>query len=425
MMIPVLQENTAYFDRGLNVWLEKTFQTRPLVYLNGPRQCGKSTLAKNLHSRGEANYISFDSPVILSAAKAEPAKLVQSLPEDRLNIIDEVQMAPEIFPYLKIAIDEKRARGKGAGLYLLTGSANLMALPRLAQALVGRMSVLTLLPFSSSEYRQTGLNFIEKLFKDKLEYRRYDDYALLDIITNSTFPEPALNPAIDRIQWFDDYLTTILQRDIRTVADIRNPLKTVMLLSVLAMRAGSLLNNSLAASEIGLDMKTWERYKAAAINTFIIFELPAWSKPNRLNKRIVKSPKVFFTDTNLLTYLMRRDLRDIYENDRITMGHIFENFIATEIMKNASSIADIEISYFRTSDQKEVDFVIEKSNGDTVGIEVKLQGVPDNHDFAGLKLFREAIGSRFKKGVVLYPGTELVSFGEDLWAVPVCYLWEG
>ncbi|GHV96541.1 ATPase [Spirochaetia bacterium] len=414
-----------YFDRGLEWWLEKTFKTRPLVYLNGPRQTGKSTLTRNLHIKGEANYISFDSPVILAAANADPAKFMQSLPAGKLNIIDEVQMAPEIFPYLKISVDESRTRGKGAGLYLLTGSANLMALPRLAEALVGRMSVVTLLPFSSSEYKQTGINFIENLFKDKLEYRRYKDYDLLDIIANSTFPEPALNPKIDRTQWFDDYLTTILQRDIRTVADIRNPIKTFNLLTVLTMRAGSLLNNSLAAAEIGLDIKTYERYKAAVVNTFIIFELPSWAKPNRLNKRIAKSPKLFFTDTNLLIYLMRRDLREMYKNDRTTMGHVFENFIATEIMKNAAPLADIEVSHFRTADQKEVDFVIEKSNGELIGVEVKLEGVPNNHDFAGLKLLREAVGTKFKKGVVVYSGTELVSFGDGLWAVPVCYFWEG
>ena len=415
----------GYFDRGLSKWLGETFKTRPLVYLAGPRQTGKSTLARNLHINKEANYLSFDSPVTLAAANTGPAEFIRSLPSEKLNIIDEVQMAPEIFPYLKMAIDENRTKNRGAGLYLLTGSANLMALPRLAEALVGRMSVLTLLPFSASEYRQTGLNFIEKLFGGKLEYRRYGDYDLPDIIAKATFPEPALNPAIDRTQWFDDYLTTLLQRDVRTVADIRNPVKTINLLTVLTMRAGSPLNNSLAAADAGLDIKTYERYKAAVVNTFIIFEVPAWAKPNRLNKRIAKSPKLFFTDTNLLAYLMRRDIREIYKNDRIAMGHVFENFIAAEIMKNASSLADVEVSHFRTSGQNEVDFVIEKSNGDAIGIEVKLESVPDKHDFSGLKLLKEALGGKFKKGVVVYPGTELVSFGEDLWAVPACYLWEG
>jgi predicted AAA+ superfamily ATPase len=416
-----------YYERDLEAYLHKTLNTRPLVYLRGPRQCGKSTLVKNLGLRKTAHYLSLDSPVNMAAAKTDPARFMQSLPAGRLNIIDEVQAVPEIFPYLKISIDEQRAKGsdKGysLGLYLLTGSADLMALPSLSEALVGRMAVLTLLPFSASEYKRTGINFITKLFDEKLEYRSYKSYDLLTIMHNATFPEPALNPAIDRHQWFGDYINTLFQRDIRAVADIRNPSKAIMLLSVLAMRAGGLLNNSQTAQETGLDIKTYERYKAAALNTFILFEIPAWSKPNRVNKRFTKSSKLFFTDTNLLAYLLRRDTADIYANDRITMGRLFENFIATEIMKNAVSLTGLEVSHFRTSDQKEVDFVLEKG-GKVIGIEAKLNAAPTVHDFAGLRLLKEATGDRFRLGVVMYPGTEMVPFGEDLWAIPICYLWK-
>ena len=425
MTIPEMQEITVeYSKRNLETWLEKTLKTRPLVYLNGPRQCGKSTLVKNfLLNDNNTNYLSFDSPVNLNAAKTDPAKFIESLPPNRINIIDEVQAVPEIFPYLKMGIDENRTKGKGTGLYLLTGSANLMALPHLSEALVGRMSVLTLLPFSSSEYKRTGINFITRLFEDKHEYRSYKPYNLLDIILNSSFPEPALNPAIDRTQWFGDYLNTLLQRDIRTVTEIRNPSKVIMLLSVLALRAGGLLNNSLAAQETDLDIKTYERYKTAAVNTFVLLEIPAWSKPNRINKRFTKSPKLFFTDTNLLVYLLRRELKNIYDNDPTTMGRLFENFIAGEIMKTAVLQPGVDVSHFRTSDQKEVDFVIEKE-GEVVGIEVKLNSTPNAHDFNGLKILKEATKDRFKLGIVIYTGTELVSFGEDFWAVPVCYLWE-
>ncbi|MCL2043767.1 MAG: ATP-binding protein [Treponema sp.] len=412
-----------YYRRTLEKWLEKTLETRPLIYLNGPRQCGKSTLSKNAYSEKRQMYLSFDSPVSLSAAKNDPAQFINSLAADKLKIIDEVQLAPEIFPYLKIEVDKYRKKGKGTKMFLLTGSANLMALPQLAEALVGRMSVLTLFPFSSSEYKRTGVNWISRLFEEKLKYRSFDPYNLLEIIKNATFPEPALFPKIDREQWFGDYLNTIIQRDVRTVADIREPAKMVMLFSLLAMRAGGLLNNSQIAQEAGLDIKTYERYKAAAINTFILFEIPAWTKPNHLNKRFTKSPKLFFTDTNLLVYLLRRKLKDIYTNDRTTMGHIFENFIATEIIKNASSLAGLEVAHFRTSDQKEVDFVLEKGN-EVIGIEVKLNASPNADDFKGLQLLKEAVRDRFKLGVVLYTGTELVSFGEKLWAVPVCYLWE-
>jgi len=425
MMIPKIQENPekiGYFKRNLESLMEKTLNTRPLVYLNGPRQCGKSTLAENIYQQKDINYLSLDSPVNLAAAKAEPAEFIKSLSGDRLNIIDEIQAVPEIFPYLKIEIDQRRKKGKNTGMFLLTGSANLMALPFLSEALVGRMSVLTLLPFSASEYKRTGVNFISKLFEEKPEFRSYSDYNLIEIIHNASFPEPVLNPDIDRTKWFGDYLNTLLQRDVQTVADIRNPLKIIKLLSSLAMRAGGLLNNSLVAQETGLDIKTYERYKTAAINTFILYEIQPWAAPNHINKRFTKSPKLFFSDTNLLIYLLRRNLKDIYSNDRITMGRLFENFVAAEIMKNAFSLTGVEVSHFRTSDQKEVDFVVEKSEA-LIGIEVKLSSNPAAGDFSGLKLLKKAAGDRFKLGIVIYSGNELVPFGENLWAVPVCYLW--
>ena len=412
-----------YYRRNLEKYLEKTLGSRPLVYLNGARQCGKSTLAKYLYPEKNCSYLSFDSPISLSSAKSDPGTFINSLPSDRIKIIDEVQLVPEIFPYLKIEVDKYREKARGAGLFLLTGSANLMALPRLAEALVGRMSVLNLFPFSSSEYKRSDVNFITRLFEEKPEYRSYKPYNLLEIIENATFPEPALNPGIEREQWFGDYLNSLIQRDVRSVADIREPSKMFMLFSILAMRAGSLLNNSQAAQETGLDIKTYERYKAAAINTFILFEIPAWSKPNHLNKRFTKSPKLFFTDTNLLVYLLRRKLKDIFYNDRSTMGHLFENFIAAEIIKNAVSINGLEISHFRTSDKKEVDFVLDKGN-EVIGIEVKLNSNPNVNDFNGLKLLKEAVKDRFKLGIIIYPGTTLIPFGEDFWAVPVCYLWK-
>jgi predicted AAA+ superfamily ATPase len=195
-----------------------------------------------------------------------------------------------------------------------------------------------------------------------------------------------------------------------------------MLLSILSMRAGGLINNAAVASEIGLDNKTYEKYKAAIINTFIIFELPPWATSSKINKRFTKSAKLFFNDTNLLVYLMRRDIREIYKNKESIMGHLFENFIASEIMKNTCYLPNVTVSHFRTTDNKEVDFVIERAQGDTIGIEVKLDSVVNENDFKGLKVLRKVVGEKFKKGIVLYTGTEIVTMGENFWAVPVCFL---
>jgi predicted AAA+ superfamily ATPase len=347
-----------YYSRQLNTFIEETAKTRPLIYLNGPRQTGKSTLAQNLKLAGKTNYITFDSPVILEAARSDPGNFIKNLPTDALNIIDEVQMAPSIFPYLKMAVDENRAAGKGKCRYLLTGSANIMALPSLSEALVGRMSVLTLLPFSTAEYQKKNINFIDRLFREKPEYKKYRRPSPVSVIQNATFPEPAIHKDIRPAQWFDDYLTTLIQRDIRSVADIRRPEKIITLLSLLALRAGSLLNNINVSSEAGMDTKTYNHYKAACSNTYIIFEIQPWAKPIRLNKRFTKSPKLYFTDTNLLAYLMRRDMDEIYKTDPVTMGHLFENFTACEVMKNTAGKHEYDVTVFRTQDNKEVDFMV-------------------------------------------------------------------
>jgi predicted AAA+ superfamily ATPase len=413
-----------YIARQLDKLLVQTIETRPLVYLNGARQAGKTTLTEHLAVGKEVRYTSFDSPLAMASARSDPVGFVKSLPKDALNVIDEAQMAPEIFRQLKVAVDESRKNGSNAGLYLLTGSAGVMMLPLLAEALVGRMSVLTLLPFSAAECRRTGKNFIESLWGDSLGYKKYGDADIVEVISDATYPEIALNREVKRTQWFDDYLTTILQRDVKTLADIRNPGNIVQLLVSLSQRVGSLLNNTSVMKETGLDAKTYAKYKGLLGNTFLTFEVEPWSKPNKLNKRFVKQSKLYFNDTNLLCYIMRRDLSDVYKTDPHTMGHIFENFIATEIMKNANSSIDVHVSQFNLSGGKEVDFVVENRNGEAVGLEVKLNNSLSDGDFSNMRTLREMLGEQFKKGVVIYTGNELAPFKDDMWAVPVNYLWE-
>ncbi|MDR2191411.1 MAG: ATP-binding protein [Endomicrobium sp.] len=409
-----------FLKRNLYQLLQKTIQTRPLVYLNGARQTGKSTLAQMFEN---SNYISFDSPFYSISAKSNPENFINKLPIDVLNIIDEIQTSKEIFPYLKIAIDKNRMKGKNSQLYLLTGSANLAALPSLSQALVGRMSVLTLFPLSTSEYYKTNFNFIEKLFDEDLFVKKFSDYNLLDAIVNATFPEIALDGAINRKQWFDDYLNTLLQRDIRGVDDIRNPDKILTLLAYITPRIGSLLNKASIQREVGLDFRTFEKYMGAIMKTFIISEIKPWAKPARIEKRFIRAPKIYFNDTNFMCYLMQRDIKEIYKNDAITMGHIFENFAAAEIIKNASSLVDVKVSVF-APEGKEVDFAIERPNGDTIGIEVKLDANLSQKDFNNLYNMRTMLGEKFKKGIVLYTGMDIIPMGDRVWALPASYLWD-
>jgi len=415
----------AYIRRLLEETVKDTVKTRPVVYLNGMRQCGKSTLAQNIYVEKKMNYITFDNPAVLVFAKNDPAGFLQQLPKNMLNIIDEIQLAPELFRYLKIAVDENRLVDKNRALYVLTGSANIFALPKLADALVGRLSVLTLYPFSVSEIKKTNVNFIKKLWNEDLTPQKYTRANIVNIISNATFPEIAMDRKKNRYQWFNDYLTTLLQRDVRTLADIKNPDYIYQLLVSLSQRAGGLLNNSNVMKETGFDAKTYEKYKALCSNTFITFEIPSWSRPNKLNKRFVKQKKLFFNDTCLLCHIMQRNIEEIYKNDKTTMGHVFENFIATEIMKAAKSAGPFSVSHFNPvqNQGKEVDFVIESSDGKIIGIEVKLDSTINEKDWANMNALRETVGTRFVKGVIIYTGTELIPVSRNIWAVPVNYLW--
>ena len=415
----------AYIHRLLEDNMKKTVKTRPVVYLNGMRQCGKSTLAQNISIGKNLHYITFDNPAHLSFAMNDPAGFLQQLPRNKLNIIDEVQLAPELFRYFKIAIDDNRLVDKNSALYVLTGSANIFALPKLADALVGRLSILTLYPFSVAEIKGTGVNFVDKLFHSDLTPGKYPRANIVSIILNATFPEIAMDRKKDRYLWFNDYLTTLLQRDVRTLSDIKNPDNIYQLLVSLSQRAGGLLNNSNIMKETGLDAKTYEKYKSLCNNTFLTFELPSWSKPNRLNKRFVKQKKLYFTDTCLLCHIMQRDLEEIYRNDKTTMGHIYENFIATEIIKAVKSLGSFNVSHFNPvqNQGKEVDFVIESPNGNIIGIEAKLDGTITEKDWVNINTLRETVGDRFKKGIIIYTGTELMQVSRNIWVVPVSYLW--
>ncbi len=412
-----------YLQRNITVELIKSIKTRPLTYLNGGRQVGKSTLCAHLPSDIKANHITFDSPLILNSAKTDPALFVESLPDDALNIIDEVQFAPEIFPYLKMKIDKNRLNGNTKQKFLLTGSANLLALPNLSETLVGRMSVLTLYPFSASEVCGYNSSLIDRLFNEDLKISKYANFDIVDIIKKATYPEIALDNTIDRIKWFDSYLTTILNRDVKSISDLKNPDLMIGLLSVLSARTGGLLNNTAIASEIGVDYRTYEKLLTFALNSFIIFNVKPWAKPNKLSKRYVKSPKLYYTDCNFLSYIMKRDLTEIYNTDKQTFGHIFENFVASELYKTAK-FNDIEISHYRTQSGSEADFVLENSNGDVIGIEVKSSKTVENKYTTGLKELKEVCKDKFQKGIVLYAGDEIFSIEDKIWAVPVCYFWK-
>lgn len=411
-----------YVHRCLKNKLLSALAVTPVVYLNGPRQAGKSTLVRHIAQKEfPSSYVTFDSTTQMAAAASDPEAYLKERKE--ALIIDEIQLVPEIFRVIKSVVDELRQQlgSKLAGRFLLTGSANIMALPKLSEPLVGRMNVLTLYPFCSAEVTQGKGDFIHRLFKREFQTDN-NQYTLSHMINQATFPEITAMGTKERNIWFDGYLTTILQRDVRALAEIEKLSVLPNLLRILANRAGGLINDAEIARDAGLNSVTCRNYKTLLKMLFLTFELAPWYR--NIGKRLVKSAKGYVIDTLLLCHLLQYDLKDLEKNRPELFGHVIENFVATELVKLvATHDENLNLLHFRTGDNKEVDFVVEKSNGQLAGIEVKKRDSVSKEDFKGLKELQLLSGQDFICGIVLYRGKEVVPFGKNLWAVPIANLW--
>lgn len=412
----------TYINRLIRNRLLQALSTSPIVFLNGPRQAGKSTLVQEVAKKEfPAEYTTFDSTTQMAAAAHAPESFLRE--RKGALIIDEVQLVPEIFRALKTVVDEMRLthKGKNKGRFLLTGSANIMALPKLSEPLVGRMNVLTLYPVSGAEAAGGAGDFTERVFnKDFAPDSGKCD--LLDMIRQATFPEISSAKTNERTDWFDGYLTTILQRDVRSLAEIEKLSTLPNLLRILASRAGGLVNDADIARDAGLNPVTARNYKTLLKMLFLTFDVTPWYR--NIGKRLVKSPKGYITDTLLLCHLLQYELADIEKTRPELFGHVVENFVATELLKLTKCRNDgLALHHFRTGDNKEVDFVLEKPNGQLVGIEVKNRDHAGKADFSGLEALQSVTADGFVCGIVLYRGREVVPFGKNMWAVPMGNLW--
>jgi hypothetical protein len=399
----------------------------PIVFLNGARQTGKSTFTKMLAEKWketgrEATYVTFDRPVVQAAASSAPEAFLGSYP--RPLIIDEVQMVPELFRALKIEADQRRFSDKSEanGQFLLTGSANILALPNLSDALVGRMAVLTLHPFTVAEASRHTSGQLDKLMNLDLGFITDRGISLMEAMQMATFPEIAFASREQRSMWFDSYITTILQRDVRQMADIEKAHLLPHLLRILATRVGGMINESDISREAGLNSVTGKTYRNILKWMFLSFDIKPWTR--NIGKRLVKAPKNYLSDTQLACHLLDLNLEEISHTKPELFGHLLENFVATELIKQLSfSTTRAELYHFRTSDNKEVDFILEKPNGSIFAIEVKRSELITADDFRHIRLIQESTGADFSGGIVLYLGKDIVPFGEKRWAVPIHALW--
>jgi predicted AAA+ superfamily ATPase len=410
------ERKNKLFPRFAGAQLRIALKDTPVVLVTGPRQCGKTTLVRTIAAAGR-EFLTMDDDTVLASAHADPAGLVRSL---RKATIDEVQRTPDLLRAIKMSVDEDRRPGR----FLLTGSANLLAVPLVSESLAGRMEIVNLLPLSQAEIHGRRPGFLQAAFEGKAGRcgEAMTGRQLVDAVLTGGYPEMLRRRQPERRRaWARDYVRAIVQRDVRDIAEVEKLAQMPRLLQVLAHYSGQLTNFTEIGGQVGFDDKTTRKYIGILEQLYLVRRLEPWFR-NRL-KRLVKTPKLHFLDSGLLAALLTVTPERI-RLDRGIFGRLLETFVYTELLKQIAWTGNTcALYHFRDKDQVEVDFVVEDDAGSVVGIEVKASATVNTSDFKGLRKLAEACGADFRSGLVLYDGDRSVPFGDRLFAAPLACLW--
>lgn len=407
----------SLYPRAIEPRLQEAMQDTPVVLLAGPRQAGKTTLVRQVAAEKGLRYLTLDDDLVLMSAREDPVGMVRDI--DRA-VIDEIQRAPSLLLAIKKTVDEDRRPGR----FLLTGSANLMTLPTVADSLAGRMETLSLLPLSQSEIEGVNANWIDNAFQGKLLQARQvavgDD--LIERVLLGGYPEAISRKSVRRrTAWARQYLDAIIQRDVRDISGLEKLDNLPRFLRALAQTAGQMCNYTKLGGQVQLDGKTAAKYLSVFEQMYLLKRVDVWST-NKLS-RIVKTPKLQFVDSGLLAALLEITVDEV-KQDRTRFGALLETFVYTELMKHsATSDSEYQLLYYRDADKIEVDVVIEDLIGNLVCVEVKAAATVKSNDLRGLKKMAAVAGKKFKLGVLFYDGQEVLPLGDKIWAVPLSSLW--
>ncbi|MEY4103289.1 MAG: hypothetical protein RLZZ116_335 [Planctomycetota bacterium] len=410
--------SATQFPRLAEKSLADALADTPVVVVQGPRQCGKTTLALRVGGRLGFEYVNLDDDAARRAARDDPAGFVARLPQR--VIIDEVQRSPELFLPLKVEVDRRRVPGR----FLLTGSTDVLLVPRVADSLAGRMGSIRLHPMAQCELARRAPRFLEAILKGDFKIRTTPRLGeeLAERIVGGGFPAAlARNSAARRRQWYTDYVDALVQRDLRDLSRISSLRAIPKLLKLAASQTARLINVSELATPFEVSRPTIRDYVTLLERIFLLDELPPWHS-NRL-KRLVRTPKLHLTDSGLACALLGMTAAELWQ-DRTMLGQLLETFVYGELRRQSSGIEEpIEFSHYRDKDGAEVDIVMEHAGARVSGVEVKASSTVHPTDFRGLRRLREATGKRFTCGVVLYDGEVTVGFGDGMFAVPLASLW--
>jgi predicted AAA+ superfamily ATPase len=406
-----------YYPRWQKSTIEQMMLERRVLLLSGPRQCGKTTLARELES-DQTEYRTLDDGTLREAAENDPQGFIKR--SAKTLIIDEVQRVPSLLPAIKKAVDEDTSPGQ----YLLTGSSNIQSLPTVKESLAGRIAKIRLRPLVQGELKKITPLFLESAFKQSFtrNHTHYDRDALLEIAFRGGFPEAIIFESRGRKRWHADYVDAILERDLNEIAKIHRKNAMRELVNVLAAWSGKFMDLSAIGSGLSIRRPTIESY-INALETLYLFErVYPWTRTDYA--RVGKQTRLFMVDSGLMASQLRWKIDQVrFDSDR--SGKLMETFAFTEIMAQVDAgNGRYELFHYRDREKREIDFLIERDDDALLGIEIKAGSAINKQDFKHMKWFQNnLVKNQPFIGIILYTGQFPASFGNGLWAIPFSSLW--
>ena len=382
------------------------------VFIAGVRQCGKTTLTRQLGIKGEIR--SLDDSALLDVANVDPAGFVKRPPGTTM-IVDEVQKAPKLLPEIKRVLDSDNTKGQ----YLLTGSADIKTLPAVTESLAGRMGTIRLRPLARGEIDGKSPTFFKRAFAEDFPatVKGFDKAAILEFAFDGGYPEAlGLRPRAKR-QWFKAYLDALLLHDIRKLMDVRAYVVLRKMMEAMLARSSKFFTESELTSALQIKHETFVRFLAILKTLYLIDEIPPWQDSDYAD--VGKRSKFIAVDTGMMASVLNWNIDEAaLDGDR--SGKIVESWAYNQLAPQLDINPDYSISQYRDSRKREIDFVVESDDGCVLGIEVKSGSAVGKGDFAHLAWFRDNIVKQRRFiGIVLYTGEHTLPFGKNLYAVPM------